>query len=74
MVSVPCSCLTAVAAEGTWTEGGVGVETVVDGPAVTAGPTLGSVLTAVTKSESREMCMRQDHMFCAVEGREKNQA
>lgn len=53
-MSAPCSCFTAVAAQGTWAEGGAGVETGVDGPAVMAGPALGSVFTVATKSESRE--------------------
>lgn len=40
--SAPCSCLTVVAAEATWTEAGMA-----PGPAVTAVPTPGSVFTVV---------------------------
>lgn len=44
--SAPCSCLTVVAAEATWTEeAGAGVVTGGDGPAVTAVPAPGSVFT-----------------------------
>lgn len=44
--SAPCSCLTVVAAEATWTEeAGAGVVTGGDGPAVTAVPAPGSIFT-----------------------------
>lgn len=47
--SAPCSCLTVVAAEATWTEVGTGTVTGGDGPAVTAVPAPGSVFTVAAE-------------------------
>lgn len=48
-LSAPCSCLTVVAAEATWTE--VGTVTGGDEPAVTAVPAPGSVFTVAAEKQ-----------------------
>lgn len=50
-LSAPCSCLTVVAVEVTWTEVGTGAVTGGDGPAVTAVPAPGSVFTVAAERE-----------------------
>lgn len=51
-LSAPCSCLTVVAAEATWTEVGTGAVTGGDGPAVTAVPAHGSVFTVAAEKHT----------------------
>lgn len=53
-LSAPCSCLTVVAAEATWTEVGTGAVTGGDGPDVTAVPAPGSVFTVATEKQMQE--------------------
>lgn len=50
--SAPCSCLTVVASEETWTEVEMGVVTGGDGPAVTAVPAPGSVFTVRAEEQT----------------------
>lgn len=52
MLSAPCSCLTVVAAEVTWTEVGAAAVTGGDGEAETDGHAPGSVLTVTAESRS----------------------
>lgn len=65
-LSAPCSCLTVVAAEATWTEVGAGAATGGDGPHVAAVPAPGSVLTVAAERSSLvlgNVCYNPDS-FC----------
>lgn len=61
-LSAPCSCLTVVAAEATWTEVGMGAVTGGDGMAVTGVPAPGSVFTVGAKRQ-QEASMRKIHFI-----------